>query len=577
MSKKSLYRQFLTSLFSMLLVLLLTIVGCYRIVVNQRNQQNQSQVETALKETADRLMRETERMISVGTAISSSADIYRFMSGSPQVRMELRDSIRFLLTACLNTNPNISHAYLITHDQSTMTAYPDIRQDASAQVAKEIYLNHLMDSPQVSQPFRGVQILPYIPSRAQLFYAVMTPIYPSASQTADTEYLGALVLVCKVDQLNDILDTQQDVSILLSCGDKVLNVSDETLRETWLAGERDGLYSQRVRNIDWTVWVCGSENSARVPGFQMMCMLFALCATAVFCLLMLILYQKIVDPIRELEKQSIAVSTAEAADITYRSGLMELDSLAQSLDRMLHSQRKMADEVLRLKTDMYESRILFLQSQINPHFLYNNFEMLRGMAASGMMQELRDATSCSAAIYRYCCRSSPEVRLQEEFHCAQQYAKIIGLCYRGAYQCVMELGENTEDITVPRMLLQPLVENSVLHGFIDHQHKTGTVRIRAIHLSDRLELSVSDDGGGLPEELMQRLNEDQGLNAGGREGRIGIRNVMRRLHLLYGSEVSTHFSQNEHGGLTIRILFHKPEKRTSPSEKTIRQDQGEGV
>jgi len=233
----------------------------------------------------------------------------------------------------------------------------------------------------------------------------------------------------------------------------------------------------------------------------------------------------------------------------------------------------MADEVLRLKTDMYESRILFLQSQINPHFLYNNFEMLRGMAGSGMMQEVREATSCSAAIYRYCCRSSPEVSLQEEFGCIRQYARLIMLCYRDAYQCVMELDESMKDVTVPRMLLQPLVENSVLHGFIDHQRRRGTVYIKALKCADQLELIVEDDGGGLPDELMQRMNEEQqGLPFQGKAGHIGLQNVMRRLHLLYGEAVNTRFSRSEYGGLAIHILFHRPEKRTSPSEKMIRQD-----
>lgn len=572
MTKKSLYRQFLTSLFSMLLVLLLTIVGCYRIVVNHWNRQNLVQVETALNETANQLTREIERISNIGTAISSSTDIYRFMSGTPVKRMENLNSIRFLLTTCLNTNENISHAYLITHDQSVITAYPDVRQDVSAQTAKEIYLQHFLHSPDINVPFRGVRILPYITSKDMLFYAVMTPVYPSPSQTSDTEYLGVLVLMCKVERLRDMLNPSQDVSILLSFGNTCLNASDENIRSAWLSGERDGMHTQNVRNTDWIVWVCGNEDNARIASFQKMCLLFALCTTAVFCMLIFILYRKVITPIRELERQSIAVSTAEAANITYRSHLLELDSLACSIDRMLHSQRKMADEVLRLKTDMYESRILFLQSQINPHFLYNNFEMLRGMAGRGMMQEVLEATSCSAAIYRYCCRSSPEVSLQEEFGCIEQYAHLIMLCYRGAYQCSVTLDENTNDVTVPRMLLQPLVENSVLHGFIDHHRKQGTVYIRAHRHADKLELIVEDDGGGLADELIRQLNEEHAMSLQGKASRIGIQNVTRRLHLLYGETVSINFSRSGYGGLAIRILFHKPEKRTSPAEKTIRHN-----
>lgn len=570
MTKRSLFSQFRTSLISMLLVLLLTIVGCYWMVISQWNQQNQAKVDTALKETVDRLTRETERMSGIGTAISNSTDIYRFMAGSRETRMELRDSIRFLLTTGLNMDDNISHAYLITHDHSHMTAYPDLRQDASAQIANAIYQQYFMQSPQLSAPFRGVRILPHIRHGRQLYYAVMTPIYPSPSQTADTEYLGALVLLCKVDELDDILHERTGVSTLISCGEEVLACSDENLLRLWQGGQHEALRSQNLRNIAWTVWVGGSEDGAQVASFRKICFIFALCATAVFSLLMLILYQKVVDPIRELEKQSIAVSTADADAITCRSNLLELDSLAQSLNRMLHSQREMAGEVLRLKTDTYESRILFLQSQINPHFLYNNFEMLRGMAGSGMMQELREATSSSAAIYRYCCRSSPEVRLQEEFQCMEQYARLIRLCYRSAYRCMLEYESSTADVVVPRMLLQPLVENAVLHGFIDHHRKTGTVYVQAVQQEERLELTVSDDGGGLTDERLRQLNENQGLSAESKASHIGIQNVARRLHLLYGDAVSLHFSRSESGGLTIRILFHKPEKRTSPSEKTIR-------
>ena len=555
MSKKGLYRQFQTSLLSMLVVLLLAIFGCYWITIHQENRQTQDKVETAMHETTKRLNTETQRIIGVGTALSNSKDIYRFMAGDRETRLELRDSIRFLLTSCLNTNDSISYAYLVAHDQSHMTAYPDVHQDVNAQTANAIYLKYFTQSQQIGSPFRGAKCLPYIRYNGQLYYAVMTPVYPSPSQTSDTEYLGALIFLCAADQLEASFFGEDDVNILVSCGEEVLVCSDEGMLQRWQDSQREEMHAQQVQNIAWTVWARNGENGNRTASYRTIGILYALCATAVFSILMLILYRKIVDPIRELEKQAIAVSTGDATAITCRSGLTELDSLGQSLNRMLDAQRTMSDEVLRLKTDTYESRILFLQSQINPHFLYNIFEMLRGMASAGMLAELREAASCSAAIYRYCCRSNPEVSLREEFECIRQYARLIGLCYRDAYQCVLEQESGVENVTVPRMLLQPLVENAVLHGFIDNRRKAGVVFIRARNLDGQLELSVSDDGGGLTREQMELLNEKHFQLGGQKEKPIGLNNVLRRLYLIYENAVSVRFEKSEHGGLTIRILF----------------------
>ena len=564
--KRSLLRQFQISLLSMLLILILLIVGCYRFVVDQRSAQIARGTETDMRETAERLSREVRNITYAYSSIGNNTDVYRFMTGSAGTRVELRDGIRFMLTACLNMNSSIDYAYLIMRDGAHMTVYPDTRPAPDSQTAGAVYRECFMNGGKTPEPFRGVKVLPYITCMEHTFYAVMIPVYPSTNQIADTEFLGELILLCGTEGLTGYFAGAGETDTLIVYGDDVVAGTSVRTENLWRQGVRDGMLSVPVQGVDWTVWTRAAEASPENARFRMICLAYALCVTVVFSFLMLILYKKVVGPIRDLERQTVAVASGSMQAIDSRSDVRELDSLAGSVNTMLDAQRRMSDEVRRLEADAYESRILFLQAQINPHFLYNNFEMIRGMACAGMTEEIRETASCSAAVYRYCCRPGQAVRLRDEFACVQQYSRIISLCYRDAYRCEPEMDEDAGDYAVPRMLLQPLAENAVLHGFIDCRRKQGVISIAARLTPEGLRLTVEDNGGGMPEETLRQLNDEEMTESGGGNGRIGARNVLRRLRLMYGDSVKTHFETREEGGSRVTILFSEPEKMTSETE-----------
>ena len=195
------------------------------------------------------------------------------------------------------------------------------------------------------------------------------------------------------------------------------------------------------------------------------------------------------------------------------------------------------------KLQQKQAEYLALQNQINPHFLYNTLEAIRADALMADCEGIAETTEALATFFRYTISDVQEsVTFSDELDNVENYF-IIHRCRFGdklSLELEME-NERLLEAKMPKLILQPLVENAVVHGLEDKIDQ-GTVRI-VVENSDRvLFLRVRDDGIGIPEEQMERLNEqfsggDSGEHpAAPRRGGIALRNVNSRIRLMFGDD-----------------------------------------
>ena len=216
-------------------------------------------------------------------------------------------------------------------------------------------------------------------------------------------------------------------------------------------------------------------------------------------------------------------------------------------------------DILRAELTEQKMSMLYLKSQVNPHFLYNTLDTIRiqaqlngDKAVANLLMRLVDFFRLSVKVDR------PMVSLDDELELLEAYMEL--MCYRyPELQCEYDIDPELGGMKVPNFILQPIVENSLLHGLKNKGYR-GEVRISAQTTPDhRLEILVSDTGSGFAEGKKAAI--DQMLLTYSRQpaklegNSIGILNVQKRIKLLCGREYGLSYTENPAGGVTAHILL----------------------
>jgi two-component system sensor histidine kinase YesM len=221
---------------------------------------------------------------------------------------------------------------------------------------------------------------------------------------------------------------------------------------------------------------------------------------------------------------------------------------------------RIVDDARRLKTELDESleltkraQFIALQSQINPHFLYNTLQAINWMAVglTGEENEVsRSIITLSRLLMSGLRDSSPIVSLSEEIEHAELYIQIMKLRYRDQFDVSWDVPEELKNLKSLKLSLQPLLENSFYHG-IKPLKKKGMVFVRAERLGNELTVEVRDTGQGLDEEKVSELNT--ALLSTQREGteRIGLRNINQRIKLIFGDEYGLSVGSGKSCGFSV--------------------------
>lgn len=227
-------------------------------------------------------------------------------------------------------------------------------------------------------------------------------------------------------------------------------------------------------------------------------------------------------------------------------------NLIQTFIAKQEADQKLAEEKVLRK----ESSLLALQSQINPHFLYNTLDAINWESIDqlGIDNSISKMLLCLSSNLRYITRKTDRlVSLQEELNNLEQYITLHRLSTNNKVSFAIDVDEDLLERSVPVLLLQPLVENAIIHGLANTHD--GLVQIRIADESNNLLIEIQDNGSGFTPE---RLQEIQAMLASGEltgTGSLGLKNVDSRLKLLYGPESGLHIQSVQDCGCCIRIVL----------------------
>lgn len=260
----------------------------------------------------------------------------------------------------------------------------------------------------------------------------------------------------------------------------------------------------------------------------------------------------IAEPIRQLER---AVNeTGRGGDMPELSneGCYEVRQLEHSIRAMVSTMHHLMDDIVQQEEDKRRSELEVLQSQINPHFLYNTLDSVIWLTESGRYEDAINMVTSLGKLFRISLsKGSRIIRLADELEHAKHYMAIQQIRYKNRFEFSVQLDTPVEELYSLKLIIQPILENAIYHGMAAADDD-GEIKIRVWREEQEIYIDVSDNGLGMtPEVAASLLDESRPVPAKG--SGIGVRNVHRRLQLTFGSSYGLTIYSEPDEGTTVRI------------------------
>ena len=330
-----------------------------------------------------------------------------------------------------------------------------------------------------------------------------------------------------------------------------------------------------VKTVGYTGWklvgvapaVSWFTASPQLPLFGLTLLLFSIFLMA---FLNFLISARISDPILRLERSIRELDKGLAGVEVEEGGCYEVQRLSHAVASMVSTMRHLMDDIVRQEGEKRRSELEVLQSQINPHFLYNTLDSVIWMTESGQRQEAIQMVTSLARLFRISLSKGKSIiPLADELEHARHYMNIQQIRFKNRFTTKIEAKPGTEGLYTLKLIIQPLLENAIYHGMASAEDD-GIIRVTAYREGEDLLIDVEDNGLGMRPELAASLLDRDLSEVRTKGSGIGVRNVHQRVSLTFGEGYGlTIFSEPDEGTL-VRIRLPALDQ-----EEAERRQQGE--
>lgn len=244
----------------------------------------------------------------------------------------------------------------------------------------------------------------------------------------------------------------------------------------------------------------------------------------------------------------------------------EIGMLYDAYHSMIERILKLMDEKVAMGKELQNAEYMTLQSQINPHFLYNTLDMINWFNQNNQIDELHTTVIALARYFKIALNRGSSVQtVARELEHIRYYMNIQMLRYRDSLKYEVCVPPEMLGLQVPKITLQPLVENAIRHGILETETRKGELCIRGIIKNKVAYLSVIDNGVGMDQEVLDALlnRKTAPLSGGETSGGYGIYNVNARLRLMFGDDYGLRYESLPGLGVTATVVFPASPERGS--------------
>lgn len=321
-------------------------------------------------------------------------------------------------------------------------------------------------------------------------------------------------------------------------------ILDETKQMVNVAG-KDYIAVRRTSDVTgWTLIILSpvSELTIGLPVLRTAILAAAGIGFVIFMVFSVLLSTMITRPILKLIKTMRGARLGEMKTSPEINSTIELNELTKTYNQMVDHMNDLISVIYEKELVRSRTELKALQAQINPHFLYNTLDALYWSLQEKDEEELAELVVAMSELFRYTIGRTKQdewVTLKEELEHIERYMQIMKLRFGDRLTCEISAATDCEDVRIPKLLIQPLVENAILHG-IGNKKGQGTVRVevRRSMSSSHWVIEVSDDGTGMDEMMVQSVMKSLGDEATTslKGGGMAFANVNKRLKLYYAEQ-----------------------------------------
>lgn len=444
-------------------------------------------------------------------------------------------------------------------DLSTQEWYKKAVESRGESILTSSHVQHVIEGerPWVITMSRGIANL--VGSRASKGAVFIDLNYSAISELCDQNSIGDKGYVFIVDQDGNIVYHPQQQQLYNELQteniDAVMNAKTDTV--TVGKGEHEKIYTiSRSEKTGWTVVGCmnvaellkGSRQAQRV---------YVVCAAGLIVLALILsrlLARNITYPIQRLRDSMKKVQTGEFPTIDLEvSSENEIGSLTKSFNVMTHRIQELMAQNIHEQEQKRKSELKALQSQINPHFLYNTLDSIIWMAEGKKNEEVVLMTASLARLLRQSISNEDElVSIGQEAEYARSYLTIQKMRYKDKLEFQIDISPAIFGVKIIKLVLQPIIENAIYHG-LKYKDSKGFLIVRGYQEGEKAVLEVEDNGVGMDEETLSHIFEKHKVNY--HSNGVGVYNVQKRLKLYYGEEYGIVYKSKKNEGTRAVITI----------------------
>jgi len=260
--------------------------------------------------------------------------------------------------------------------------------------------------------------------------------------------------------------------------------------------------------------------------------------------------RSIIYPIISMLRSMAKAETGDYQPVQLHQKSNEIRQLQDRYNRLINTVKQSLERVNEEQSLRRKLELDILHQQIKPHFLYNALESAGYKALAGEREETYQLITALAQYYRLSLSKGNEIiSLKEEFEITKNYLMIQNMRYPGMFDYIHELSNELENMSIPKLTIQPLVENALYHG-IRPMGQPGTIAVSAVLQGNVVILSIKDDGIGISEEKIKSIGEDRLIQ---NASSFGLRGTITRLRLYYCERITYEIRSSSGNGTLIII------------------------
>ena len=489
------------------------------------------------------------------------------------------NQMRRFLNALLNTKEYVRaisvitpHGKVVTCEQMTPATYSSSWMDSFSLSKDELYKDIMRDYNMHIYPteygtkFANKDYYLFHIAHRIIDYRKLDKECGVALISIDEDFLQQ---ICRNDsQETDIFNfLVDDNGRIISFGATTETIGDKVTDMRKIEKERIADYAAYYNNItsrpisDFTIYLYQDESlkwdivsvtdmSNYINSIRNQLILILILAVFIMGVAIFVLSEMSKDIISSINSIVYGMEQAQGGDLEVRvdKGVdmpLEIERIADGFNDMLE---KLNDAIKRQQ----EAQIVALEAQINPHFLYNTLDTINWMAIDKDEYDISNAISALATILRYAIvNSNAEVTIREEVEWLKKYIYLQQYRLKNSFECIIDVDQEVQEAYIHKLLIQPFIENAIKHG-LDKNQTDARLELRITRHDEMMLIVISDNGGGMDEQLMCNINKGI-YTENGSGASIGMKNAVTRLEMYYGKQGNLKVERNSPSGTRVMI------------------------